>query len=312
MKMKFRTFAGTGLIIAMVLVTAGCSNIKESATASTESVKMTITEADTTATMDATILQTEITTDKVFTEESDEPETSEDVTRATEKNNITETSGENLIDEDNIRITSENQTQPSVAVSGPTQGTQSTAVSSQSAESMTTTQSATKATEIQTTQQETKKQKETTTPTTAVPTTEAPTKKQKETEQSTTEATTEAPTKKQEETTTAEPSIYDYPFDTDAIKAEMIAWGEAQGLEHWEYDAGDLITPETGSWFSPVVGSERVQGEKLKKYLKRFVEEEPECVRIYGRPDYGSEEYNNFTIYIERNNDGTVSFYFIF
>lgn len=99
-------------------------------------------------------------------------------------------------------------------------------------------------------------------------TTEEPTEKPTE---APTEKPTEAPIEKPTEAPTEEPtkekSIYDYPFDLEAIKQEMIGWGEAMGLEHCVYDAGHLITPENYSWLLPVYGTKRRQGEYLKKQL---------------------------------------------
>lgn len=58
-------------------------------------------------------------------------------------------------------------------------------------------------------------------------------------------------------------SIYDFEFDIDAIRAELIAVGEGMGLTH----SGDL-TPDTASWSTPVTASADFQGANLERRLK--------------------------------------------
>lgn len=129
-----------------------------------------------------------------------------------------------------------------------------------------------------------------------IPVTEAPTEKP-------IEKPTEAPT----EETTKEKSIYDYPFDLEAIRQEMISWGEAMGLEHCVYDAGHLITPDEYSWFLPVYGTKTFCGERLKKQLMEQVEIMPRVIE-----ECGGGKITWFCIYVEQNEKGEAAFYYIY
>lgn len=72
-------------------------------------------------------------------------------------------------------------------------------------------------------------------------------------------------------------SIYDYEFDIEAIRAELIAVGEGMGLTH----SGDL-TPDTASWSTPVTASPDFQGANLERRLKDYVRSMPELITAYG------------------------------
>lgn len=126
-----------------------------------------------------------------------------------------------------------------------------------------------------------------------------------------TEATTEETTEKLTEAPTEEPtkekSIYDYPFDLEAIRQEMISWGEAMGLEHCVYDAGHLITPDEYSWFLPVYGTKTFCGERLKKQLMEQVEIMPRIIE-----ECGGGKITWFCIYVEQNEKGEAAFYYIY
>ena len=97
-------------------------------------------------------------------------------------------------------------------------------------------------------------------------------------------------------------SIYDYEFDIDAIRAELIAVGEGMGLTH----SGDL-TPDTASWSTPVTASADFQGANLERRLKDYVQSMPGLITAYGG---NSIQY--FTIYAEPLGGGSYRFYFLY
>lgn len=97
-------------------------------------------------------------------------------------------------------------------------------------------------------------------------------------------------------------SIYDFEFDIDAIRAELIAVGEGMGLTH----SGDL-TPDTASWSTPVTASADFQGENLKRRLKDYVQSMPELITAYG-----GNPIQYFTIYAEPLGGGSYRIYFLY
>lgn len=97
-------------------------------------------------------------------------------------------------------------------------------------------------------------------------------------------------------------SIYDFEFDIDAIRAELIAVGEGMGLTH----SGDL-TPDNASWSTPVTASADFQGENLKRRLKDYVQSMPELITAYG-----GSPIQYFTIYTEPLGDGGYRIYFLY
>lgn len=105
-----------------------------------------------------------------------------------------------------------------------------------------------------------------------------------------------------QETPSQPKSIYDYEFDIDAIRAELIAVGEGIGLTH----SGDL-TPDTASWSTPVTASADFQGENLKRRLKDYVQSMPGLITAYGG---NSIQY--FTIYTEPLGGGSYRIYFLY
>lgn len=128
-----------------------------------------------------------------------------------------------------------------------------------------TTQAATQG-ENQTTQPATQKPTVAPTQPATQPATEAVTQKQ-------TEAATTAPTEAATEAPTREKTAWDYPWDLDAIEAELRAYGESLGMRYvdeaylrndWknnsyaqqyfsedEYVQEFILTPETASWGVP-------------------------------------------------------------
>lgn len=97
-------------------------------------------------------------------------------------------------------------------------------------------------------------------------------------------------------------SIYDFEFDIDAIRAELIAVGEGMGLTH----SGDL-TPDNASWATPVTASTDFQGANLERRLKDYVQSMPELITAYGG---NSIQY--FTIYAEPLGGGSYRIYFLY
>ena len=106
-----------------------------------------------------------------------------------------------------------------------------------------------------------------------------------------------------QETTPESKSIYDYEFDIDAIRAELIAVGEeGMGLTH----SGDL-TPDTASWSTPVTASADFQGANLERRLKDYVQSMPGLITAYG-----GNPIQYFTIYAEPLGGGSYRFYFLY
>lgn len=105
-----------------------------------------------------------------------------------------------------------------------------------------------------------------------------------------------------QETPPQSKSIYDFEFDIDAIRAELIAVGEGMGLTH----IGDL-TPDNASWSTPVTASADFQGENLKRRLKDYVQSMPELITAYG-----GNPIQYFTIYAEPLGGGSYRIYFLY
>lgn len=102
-------------------------------------------------------------------------------------------------------------------------------------------------------------------------------------------------------------TIYDYAFDTNAIRAELIAIGQSMGLTHITEDDGIPCTPDTCSWAAPVTASESFQGESLKRALKDYVASMPSVIT-----SYGGAQLTSFTIYVQDNGGGSYTFYFLY
>lgn len=121
---------------------------------------------------------------------------------------------------------------------------------------------------------------------------------------------TEAPPAQTETATSVPPqetppqpkSIYDFEFDIDAIRAELIAVGEGMGLTH----SGNL-TPDNASWFTPVTASANFQGANLERRLKDYVQSMPELITAYG-----GNPIQYFTIYAEPLGGGSYRIYFLY
>lgn len=102
-------------------------------------------------------------------------------------------------------------------------------------------------------------------------------------------------------------SIYDYAFDTNAIRLELIAIGQSMGLTHITEDDGIACTPDTCSWAAPVTASESFQGDNLKRALQNYVASMPSVISSYGGP-----QITCFTIYVQDNGGGSYTFYFLY
>ena len=122
-----------------------------------------------------------------------------------------------------------------------------------------------------------------------------------------TEPATEAPTETPTEAPT-EKSIWDYPFDVEAIRAQLIEWGEDIGLTHvTEYEGWGPATPENSSYDLPTYISKTACGEQAKKKLKEWVEYTPVSIYTYGGP-----KIKYFTIWMEEYEDGFIQIYFLY
>lgn len=121
-------------------------------------------------------------------------------------------------------------------------------------------------------------------------------------------ATPEPPTKTETPTEPVKPkTAYDYAFDIEAIRSDLIAVGESMGLTHITSDDGTEITPSNSSWATPVTASRSFQGENLKRKLTDYVQSMPSILSAYGG---AAIEY--FTIYIEPLDGGSYRIYFLY
>ena len=120
--------------------------------------------------------------------------------------------------------------------------------------------------------------------------------------------TPEPPTKTETPTEPVKPkTAYDYAFDIEAIRSDLIAIGESMGLTHITSDDGTEITPSNSSWATPVTASRSFQGENLKRKLTDYVQSMPSILSAYGG---ATIEY--FTIYIEPLDGGSYRIYFLY
>ncbi len=110
-----------------------------------------------------------------------------------------------------------------------------------------------------------------------------------------------APQPEPEPAETQAKTCYDYPFDTGAIRSELIAIGQGAGLTHVEK------TPDQSSWAMPVTASENFQGEALKRALADYVSSMPVMVETYG-----GNPLTEFCIYVENVGNDSYTFYFLY
>ena len=114
---------------------------------------------------------------------------------------------------------------------------------------------------------------------------------------------TPMPTLEATPTPTAEKpkSIYDAPFDADAIKSAMIAKGRSMGMT---YQSG--MTPDNASWEMPVTASPSFQGDLLKNALMDYVS----YYTSSNVAAYGGEPIKFFSVSYKETSDG-YTFYFL-
>ena len=118
-------------------------------------------------------------------------------------------------------------------------------------------------------------------------------------------AATPEPTEEPESTPPPAPEpkfIYDYEFDVEAIRQELISIGTGMGLTH----TGDM-TPDAASWSNPVTASQNFQGSGLERSLKDYVRSMPDIITMYG-----GTTIQYFTIYVEPLGGGSYRFYFLY
>lgn len=121
-------------------------------------------------------------------------------------------------------------------------------------------------------------------------------------------ATTEPPTKTETPTEPVKPkTAYDYAFDIEAIRSDLIAVGQSMGLTHITSDDGTEITPSNSSWATPVTASKSFQGENLKRKLTDYVQSMPSILSAYG-----GAAIKYFTIYVEPLDGGSYRIYFLY
>lgn len=102
-------------------------------------------------------------------------------------------------------------------------------------------------------------------------------------------------------------TIYDYEFDVNAIKQELIDIGISQGLTHITSDERGIITPDNSSWGNPITASVGFQGQNLERTLKDYVISMPTLITAYG-----GNKIEYFTIYVQNQGNGNYTFYFLY
>lgn len=95
---------------------------------------------------------------------------------------------------------------------------------------------------------------------------------------------------------------YAYPFDIEAIKQDLIEYGEGLGMKHrTHYSDGTEVTPDNGSWELPTYISKDSTAWIIKKNLREQLD--------YHRNIYKAEA---FTIYIESCGNSEYQIYSIY
>lgn len=102
-------------------------------------------------------------------------------------------------------------------------------------------------------------------------------------------------------------SIYDFEFDIEAMREDLISLGEGMNIRHITEDEGIPITPDNSSWAVTVTASESFQGANLERRLKDYVSSMPQLA-----VSYGGEPIEYFTIYTESLGNGAYTIYFLF
>ena len=95
---------------------------------------------------------------------------------------------------------------------------------------------------------------------------------------------------------------YDYEFDVEAIRQELLGIGTGMGLT-----IDSSLTPDSASWGNPVTASKDFQGTSLERSLKDYVRSMPDLITAYG-----GSPIQYFTIYAENLGGGSYRFYFLY
>lgn len=112
----------------------------------------------------------------------------------------------------------------------------------------------------------------------------------------------EKPTESKPENPPAPKDPYAYPFDMNAIKADLIRYGEGLGMKHrTHYSDGTEVNPENGSYELPLMIDKDYPADMIKH-------------RMYDQLEYYRTRYEAevFTIYIIAHGNSMYEIYSIY
>ncbi len=95
---------------------------------------------------------------------------------------------------------------------------------------------------------------------------------------------------------------YAYPFDIEAIRQDLIAYGESLGMKHrTHYSDGTEVTPDNGSWELPMYIDQGFPDGTIQRRLHEQLDSyrnvyKAEVFTIYIE-SYGNSEYQIYSIY---------------
>ncbi len=95
---------------------------------------------------------------------------------------------------------------------------------------------------------------------------------------------------------------YAYPFDIEAIRQDLIEYGESLGMKHrTHYSDGTEVTPDNGSWELPMYIAQGFPSHLIKRGLYEQLDSyrnvyKAEVFTIYIE-SYGNSEYQIYSIY---------------
>lgn len=116
------------------------------------------------------------------------------------------------------------------------------------------------------------------------------------------ETEAEKPAESEPENPPAPKDPYAYPFDMNAIKADLIRYGESLGMKHrTHYSDGTEVNPENGSYELPLMIDKNSTARIIRKSLYEQLE--------YHRNAYQAEV---FTIYIKAHGNSVYEIYSIY
>ncbi len=100
-------------------------------------------------------------------------------------------------------------------------------------------------------------------------------------------------------------TAYDYEFDIDQIRRDLIALGKGYGLT-----LDESLNPNNASWANPVFATKSTQGNQLKRLLFDSVQYYADAAyrTSMGLPDLGLSHFN---IYCESLGNGEYRIYFL-